>query len=97
MAGKHDERLELAIRQVTDFVRGEKNGTRVTREDIEIDEVTGIRRQLKLSQQDFASMMGISVATLRNWEQGRRQPTGPARKLLNVLRHHPEAVLEVSQ
>ena len=42
-------------------------------------------------------MLGISVRTLRNWEQGRRVPEGPARVLLKVAAKHPEAVLEVVQ
>lgn len=57
-------------------------------------EVPKIRRELGLSQQQFASMMGVSVATLRNWEQGRRQPQGPARALLLVAAMEPAIVLK---
>lgn len=56
-------------------------------------EVPKIRRDLGLSQEQFASMMGVSVATLRNWEQGRRQPQGPARALLLVAAMEPAAML----
>lgn len=56
--------------------------------------VRKIRLQLKQSQADFAHMMGISVATLRNWEQGRRVPVGPARMLLKVAETHPKAILD---
>ena len=54
-----------------------------------------LREGYGLSQAKFASLMGISVATLRNWEQGRRSPEGSARVLLRVVAKHPEAVLDV--
>lgn len=59
-------------------------------------EVRKIREQYGLSQDKFASLMGISVATLRNWEQGRRKPEGPARVLLRVASKHPEAILDIT-
>ena len=54
--------------------------------------VKKIRSDLGLSQSEFALMIGVSVATLQNWEQGRREPEGPARALLKVAATHPEAV-----
>jgi putative transcriptional regulator len=54
-----------------------------------------IRANYKLSQGQFAAMLGISLGTLRNWEQGRRTPEGPARVLLQVAASHPDAVLDV--
>ena len=54
-----------------------------------------IRTNYRLSQDQFAAMLGISVGTLRNWEQGRRTPEGPARVLLQVAASHPDAVLDV--
>ncbi len=54
-----------------------------------------IRDKYGLSQDKFAALMGISVATLRNWEQGRRKPEGPARILLMVAAKHPDALLDV--
>jgi hypothetical protein len=53
--------------------------------------------QYQLSQSEFAALLGISVATLRNWEQGRRTPEGPARILLQVAAKHPDAVWDVVQ
>src|ERR1700685_1507412 len=50
------------------------------------------RRKLGLSKNDFAEQFGISAATLRNWEQGRRQPEGPARVLLTIIDREPAAV-----
>lgn len=58
-------------------------------------DVKRIRANYKLSQGEFAALLGISVATLRNWEQGRRTPEGPARILLQVAAKHPEALWDV--
>jgi len=52
------------------------------------------RKRLRLSQNKFAELLGISVKTLHNWEQGRRKPTGAARVLLRVAARHPEVILE---
>jgi putative transcriptional regulator len=55
--------------------------------------VVALRARFRLSQAKFAALLGISTATLRNWEQGRRVPEGPARVLLRVAARHPDAVL----
>ena len=59
-------------------------------------EVKKVRNQYGLSQDKFAILMGISTATLRNWEQGRRKPEGPARILLQVAQKHPDALLDLA-
>ncbi len=56
-------------------------------------DVKAIRRQVGMSQSEFATSFGISLGTLRHWERGDRQPQGPARVLLNVLAKEPETVL----
>jgi putative transcriptional regulator len=56
-------------------------------------DIKAIRKRLSKSQEEFALMIGVSVATLRNWEQGRRSPEGPARALLQVAAENPEAVV----
>ena len=56
------------------------------------EDVAALRRFVGLTQARFARAMGISVHTLRNWEQGRRQPHGPARALLKVAAENPKAV-----
>ena len=56
--------------------------------------VAATRTRLRLSQTKFAELLGISVKTLHNWEQGRRKPTGAARVLLRVAAKHPEVILE---
>lgn len=55
-------------------------------------DVKRIRQAFNMSQSEFATMLGISIDTLQNWEQGRRKPVGPARVLLQVAAKHPEAV-----
>jgi putative transcriptional regulator len=58
-------------------------------------DIKQVRINYQLSQAEFAALLGISVGTLRNWEQGRRMPEGPARVLLQVAAKHPEAVWDV--
>jgi putative transcriptional regulator len=60
-------------------------------------EVRALREQFGLSQDKFADLVGISVGTLRNWEQGRRKPEGPARVLLRIASLHPEALLDIGR
>jgi putative transcriptional regulator len=55
-------------------------------------DVPAIRKELGLSQPEFAGFMGVSLGTLRNWEQERREPQGPARALLLVASKQPAAV-----
>lgn len=87
------ENLLQGVRETGAYLHGDKKvKARVDR--IAPDSVTAIRAKLKLSQTQFATAFGISTATLRNWEQGRRQPTGAARALLKVAAKHPKAVLE---
>ncbi len=56
--------------------------------------VTNIRRKLHVSQAEFAHILGVSVDTLQNWEQGRRRPEGAALALLKVAETNPKAVVE---
>jgi len=57
-------------------------------------DIKEIRLRLKKPQAEFALMIGGSLATLQNWEQGRRFPEGPARALLKIAAEKPEAVIE---
>jgi DNA-binding transcriptional regulator YiaG len=58
------------------------------------EDIAALRRFVGLSQVQFASAMGISVHTLRNWEQGRRQPDGSAIALLRIAARHPRIIRE---
>lgn len=86
-----DELLE-SVREAKAIMRGEKLPSRVF--VYKEPNVKTIRRRFKLSQPKFANLLGISVGTLRNWEQGRRQPEGAARVLLLVAAKHPDAILD---
>jgi putative transcriptional regulator len=54
-----------------------------------------IRKRLKLSQSAFAGLMGVSPRTIQDWEQGRRNPQGPAKSLLRIAEQHPEIFTEI--
>jgi len=54
-----------------------------------------IRKKLKLSQSAFAGLMGVSPRTIQDWEQGRREPQGPAKSLLRIAEQHPEIFIEL--
>jgi len=56
--------------------------------------VRDLRRRSRLTQMEFAARLGVPVETIRNWEQGKRAPRGPARALLAVIAHSPETVFE---
>jgi putative transcriptional regulator len=87
------EELLESVRQGGAILRGKRKPSRVF--EFSEPDVRAVRAHYGLSQEKFASLMGISVGTLRNWEQGRRRPEGPARVLLRVAAKHPEAVLDV--
>jgi putative transcriptional regulator len=55
--------------------------------------IKALRGRTKLSQPQFAALLGVELSTLRNWEQGRREPTGPARALLRAIRNDPQNVI----
>jgi putative transcriptional regulator len=63
---------------------------------INIPDVASIREKTGLSQARFAQLLGVSVRTLQDWEQGRRAPSGAARTLLVVANKNPDALLEVA-
>ena len=86
------EELVESVQQAGRIRRGEMKPSRVT--EIAPVDVKAIRRRLGKSQAEFARMIGVSVATLPTWEQGRRRPEGPARALLRVAAANPKAVAE---
>jgi putative transcriptional regulator len=90
-ADAFDELLE-SVRQAGAIRRGERKPTRSR--TFKPTDVKAVRADLGQSQAEFALMIGVSVATLRNWEQGRRVPDGPALALLQVAAHNPAAVVE---
>jgi putative transcriptional regulator len=63
---------------------------------VNVPSVSAVRERTGLSQVKFASLLGVSVRTLQEWEQGRRAPSGAARTLLMVAAKNPQALLEVA-
>jgi putative transcriptional regulator len=86
------DRLVTSVKQAGQIKRGRLRASRVT--EFDPADVKAIRARLKKSQSEFAAMIGVSVATLQNWEQGRRVPEGPARALLKVAAEKPRAVAQ---
>ena len=63
---------------------------------INVPSITSIREKTGLSQERFATLLGVSIRTLQDWEQGRRAPSGAARTLLLIADRNPKALLEVA-
>jgi putative transcriptional regulator len=93
MKDKLFEELLQSVREGGAILRGRRKPARVF--PVDEPDVKAVRKTYRLSQSKFAALMGISPATLRNWEQGRRKPEGSARILLRIVARHPEAVLDV--
>ena len=95
------EELVESVKEMKAIQAGKLTPSRVTRaEDVVAasqPDIAALRARFRLSQAKFAALLGISVDTLQNWEQGRRRPHGPARVLLRIAARHPEALLSVAQ
>lgn len=81
------------LESVQQMKRGQAE--RVTK--VELSPVAAARAQVGLSQREFAGLLGVSARTLQDWEQGRREPTGAARTLLQVAVRHPEVLRELAK
>ncbi len=92
MNDKLFQELMDSVKQGGAIIRGDAKPSRIF--NFENPDVKAIRKKYGLSQNKFAKLLGISASTLRNWEQGRRNPEGPARILLSVAAKHPEAILD---
>jgi putative transcriptional regulator len=86
------DELVQGLEEIKGWQRGEVKLKSFAVELPKAADVPLIRKKLGYSQAALATLMGVSVATLRNWEQKRREPQGPARSLLMVAATHPEAV-----
>lgn len=85
------ESLKQGLKEAAAIRRGELTPGRVT--EISSPDVKAVRARVGLSQNEFAQLIGVKVATLRNWEQHRRRPTGAAAALLMIVDKEPEAAL----
>jgi len=85
-----DELME-SVQQMDEIVRGERQPSREF--TVDAMQIKEIRKATGLSQAKFAAMIDVQLGTLRNWEQGRREPTGPAKALLRATHNDPVHVL----
>lgn len=85
------DKLLESVQQAGDIAAGRRRASRVFK--VASTDIKSLRTQTRLSQPDFAALLGVEVSTLRNWEQGRREPTGPAKALLRAIRNDPKNVL----
>jgi putative transcriptional regulator len=90
MRNRDFDKLVESVKQAGKIRRSEMKASRVFK--FAPADIKAIRDRLGKSQSEFALLIGVSVSTLRNWEQGRRSPEGPARALLMVASENPEAV-----
>lgn len=84
--------LVQSLKEAKAIARGEMPASR--RMTVASQDVKLVREQIGLSQSEFASLMRVSVKTLQNWEQHRRNPTGPAAALLKIVSTAPELALK---
>ena len=95
------DQLVESVKEMKAIEAGKRKPARVTRAEELLrsgtPDVAALRGHFQLSQVKFAALLGISVDTLQNWEQGRRRPEGPARVLLRVAAAHPEVLLSVTR
>jgi putative transcriptional regulator len=85
------EELLASVRQATENRR--RTGAFARSAVVNALTIKELRGWTKLSQPEFAALLGVELSTLRNWEQGRREPAGPARALLRAIRNDPENVI----
>ena len=81
------------LQEAVSYSLGDKSSCKEHKVKINDINVKEERKKLGLSQNEFAEAFGVSVATLRNWEQDRRKPKGAAKILLNVIHNDPQAVI----
>jgi len=84
--------ISTGLAEAIDHVQGK--ATKVVEHTPEIIDVKAVREKTGMSQQKFCATFGISIETLRHWEQGLRSPRGSARVLLKVVDHNPTAIIE---
>ena len=95
MNKEHFEKLVASIQEAGKIKAGRKAPSRVF--EVKPPEIKNVRKKLNVSQNEFALMIGVSVRTLQNWEQGRRKPEGPTKVLLRIASRNPSAVFDALQ
>ena len=84
--------LLSSVEEAGKIIRGEKQASREF--NFSDPDVKSIRETVGISQSQFASLIGVSIRTLQNWEQGHRHPTGPAKVLLKLVQSDPEFIFK---
>ncbi|CAI8904082.1 putative transcriptional regulator [Pseudomonas sp. IT-P12] len=87
--------LEQFQQDLLDSVRQMKAGKAARVTEVPLSAAAEARAKMGISQSAFAKLIGVSLRTLQDWEQGRRQPTGAAQTLLRVASQHPEALRDL--
>ncbi len=87
--------ISKGLAEAIDHAKGKS--TKIKEHKPELINVRAIREKTGMSQQKFCATFGISLGTLRHWEQGLRAPRGPARVLLKVVQHNPKAIIKAIQ
>ncbi len=87
-----DKDMEQFQNDLLESVRQMKSGKAARVCTVEVSAATEARNRVNMSQSEFAKLLGVSVRTLQDWEQGRRQPSGAAKTLLRIAAQNPEAV-----
>ncbi len=91
----NDPEMEAFKADLLEAVRDMKAGRAARETQVTLSPVAETRMRTALSQTQFALLLGVSVRTLQEWEQGRRQPSGAAQSLLRVAQAHPEVLREL--
>jgi putative transcriptional regulator len=89
------QEIIASLKEAIAWAGGGNVPVRITKVQVPAVDVRAVRRRLGLSQSEFAAKFGFQPGTLKNWEQGRTRPDGPARVLLAVIARHPDAVEDV--
>lgn len=87
-----DKEMEQFQNDLLASVRQMKTGKAARLTAVEVSAATEARNRVGMSQSEFAKLLGVSVRTLQDWEQGRREPSGAAKTLLRIASQNPEAV-----
>ena len=90
---KLGDELVQSMAQALAHAQGKRSGVRTHKVAVSPGEIQNARKQLGLSQDQFADAFGVSASTLRKWEQGQRSPTGAAKTLLKIIKREPRAVV----
>jgi putative transcriptional regulator len=92
MKNEHFNELIASVKEAGKIKRGEIEATRT--HDFPAPDIKAIREGIGFTQSKFATLIGVNIRTLQNWEQGHRHPTGPAKVLLKLVQTDPKSVVK---